>query len=177
MSNVSGLDKRGIAVTSGESSVVDARTIEAFLYREARLADENRYDEWIALWTDDAIYWLPANIDDYDPQHHLSIIYDDRGRLQDRIDRLKSGAAWAQEPRSRMRRLISNIEIDPPSAGGEITVHSNFVLGELRRGRQTAYFAGQTHRLRASSGGLKMAYKKVMLINNNEPIHNLTFII
>jgi benzoate/toluate 1,2-dioxygenase beta subunit len=153
------------------------REIEAFLYKEARLADENRYDEWAALWTDDALYWLPANLDDYDPHQHISIIYDDRERLQDRVDRLKSGAAWAQEPRSRVRRVVSNIEIDPPAENGEITASSNFVLGDLRRGMQIVYFARQIHRLRPSPEGLRLAYKKVMLLNNNEPIHNLSFII
>jgi 3-phenylpropionate/cinnamic acid dioxygenase small subunit len=153
------------------------REIEGFLYKEARLADENRYDEWAALWTDDAIYWLPANSDDYDPHQHISIIYDDRERLQDRVDRLKSGAAWAQEPRSRIRRVVSNIEIEPPADNGEVTVSSNFVLGDLRRGLQAVYFARQIHRLRPSAEGLKLAYKKVMLLNNNEPIHNLSFII
>src|SRR5688500_14466091 len=155
---------------------VDRRTIEAFVYKEARLADEHRYDEWAALWTDDAIYWVPANSDDYDPHHHLSLIYDDRARIQDRVDRLKSGAAWAQEPKSRMRRLVSNIEIEEANAG-DILVRSNFVLGELRYGLQTAYFAAQEHRLRQTAEGLKMAGKKVMLINNDEPIHNLTFLV
>jgi 3-phenylpropionate/cinnamic acid dioxygenase small subunit len=156
---------------------VNVREVEEFLYREARFADENRYDEWLALWTDDATYWVPANKDDYDPSHHVSIIYDRRDRLQDRIDRLKSGAAWSQEPRSRMRRVISNIEILPPAESGEITVHSNFILGELRRGLQTMYFAGQIHRLRRSADGLKLVFKKVMLLNNDEPIHNLSFIV
>ena len=87
------------------TAAADIREVEAFLYMEARLADENRYDDWAALWTEDALYWLPANIDDYDPNFHISIIYDDRSRTQDRIDRLKSGGAWAQEPRSRMRRI------------------------------------------------------------------------
>ncbi len=155
----------------------DFRAVEAFLYREARLADENRYDDWGALWTDDALYWVPANTYDYDPKKHISIIYDDRGRIQDRIDRLKSGAAWAQEPRSRMRRVVSNIEIEPAAPGGEVTVTSNYVLGELRRSMQTAYFAQQVHRLRPTADGFRMAYKKVMLINNHEPIHNLSFIV
>jgi 3-phenylpropionate/cinnamic acid dioxygenase small subunit len=158
------------------AAAVDRAEIEAFIYREARFADEHRYDEWAGLWTDDAIYWVPANSDDYDPHHHLSIIYDDRGRIQDRVDRLKSGAAWSQDPKSRMRRLISNIEIEA-APDGEIIVRSNFVLGELRHGIQTAYFAAQVHRLRQTSEGLKLAWKKVMLINNDEPIHNLTFLI
>ena len=161
----------------GAAGAVDRHAVEAFVYREARLADENRYEEWLALWTDDAVYWVPANGDDYDPHHHLSIIYDSRARLQDRVDRLKSGAAWAQEPKSRLRRLVSNIEIEPAQGEGDITVRSNLILGEHRQGLQTTYFAGQIHRLRPAANGLKMAYKKVMLINNNEPIHNLTFLI
>lgn len=91
---------------------VDRQQIENFLYREARLMDENAYDEWFALWTDDALYWVPANEDDIDPQRHVSIIYEDKMRLEDRIARLKSGAAYAQDPKSRMRRVIANIEIE-----------------------------------------------------------------
>jgi benzoate/toluate 1,2-dioxygenase beta subunit len=138
---------------------VSAQLIEQFLYRE------------------DAVYWIPANLDDYDPHHHISIIYDDYERLRSRIDRLISGEAWAQEPKSRVRRLISNIENRGAAENGDIEICSNFILGELRRGRQTTYFAQQVHRLRTTSDGLRIAFKKVILINNNEPIHNMTFIV
>jgi benzoate/toluate 1,2-dioxygenase subunit beta len=160
------------------SSAVFAReAVEAFLFREARYADENRYDEWLALWTDDVTYWVPANIDEYDPDEHVSIIYDNRERLQDRIARLKSGGAWSQEPQSRMRRLITNVEIEPAERPDERVVISNFVLGELRRGRDAVYFAQQKLRLRHGSDGLRMAAKTVYLVRNNEPLHNLSFII
>lgn len=156
-----------------------ARAVEAFLYREARLADEHAYDDWLALWLDEPApltYWVPSNEDDYDPNYHLSIIYDDRGRLNDRVDRLKSGGAWAQEPRSRLRRLISNIEIGVP-AEGVAEVSSNFILGESRRGRQRSFYARQIHRLHATPAGLRMASKKILLIDNDEPIHNLSFLV
>jgi len=156
---------------------VTREAVEAFLFHEARCADENRYDEWFALWTEDARYWVPANIDDYDPDEHVSIIYDNRDRLEDRIGRLKSGGAWAQEPQSRMRRLISNVQIEPAEAPDECLVTSNFVLGELRRGRENTYFAQQKHRLRLTAEGLRMAEKIVILVRNNEPLHNLSFII
>lgn len=159
------------------ATMIGKDQVEAFLYREARLADESHYAEWLTLWTDDAIYWLPANKDDYDPHRHVSIIYDDRSRLQDRVDRLASGSAWAQEPKSRLRRVISNIEIEAGSSAEEVLVRSNFVLGELRRGRQTTYYAAQIHRLRRLPEGLRMAFKKVMLINNDEPINNLSFLV
>jgi 3-phenylpropionate/cinnamic acid dioxygenase small subunit len=160
-----------------DSDSADIRDIEAFIYREARLADENRYDEWLSIWTEDAIYWVPANKDDYDPRRHVSIIYDGWERLQDRVDRLKSGAAWSQEPQSRMRRIVSNVEVEEIKADGTVVVRSNFVLGELRRSLQMVYFAGQVHHLRPVANSFKMSLKKVMLINNDEPLHNLSFLI
>jgi 3-phenylpropionate/cinnamic acid dioxygenase small subunit len=155
---------------------VDRHHIENFLYREARLMDEHAYDEWLALWTDDALYWVPANDDDIDPQRHVSIVYENKARLEDRIARLKSGFAFAQEPRSRMRRVISNVEIEEGD-NGEVTVYSNFNLTELRRSQQRT-FAGRTiHKLRPDGNSFKMAYKKVLLVNNDEVISNLTFLV
>src|SRR6266545_708424 len=114
---------------------VERQKIENFLYREARLMDEHAYDEWLALWTDDALYWVPCGRDDIDPKREVSLIYDDRTRLDTRITRLKSGVAHAQDPKSRMRRVISNIEIEE-GANGEVTASANFMLAELRRGVQ-----------------------------------------
>ncbi|MBI3245805.1 MAG: aromatic-ring-hydroxylating dioxygenase subunit beta [Deltaproteobacteria bacterium] len=150
--------------------------VEQFLYHEADLMDEHRYDEWLALWTDDALYWVPTGRDDIDPAREISLIYDDRVRLQVRIARLKSGFAHAQEPKSRMRRLVSNLVL-AEEANGEILASSNFLLAELRRGKQDV-FAGRTlHRLRPHDGSFKLVSKKVLLVNNDEPIDNLTFLI
>src|SRR5215470_17817142 len=125
----------------------DRQQVEQFIYYEAQLADEHRYDEWLALWTDDALYWVPSGHDDLDPKREISLIYDDRTRLQVRIARLKSGFAHAQEPKSRMRRVVSNI-VSTETENGEILTQSNFLLAELRRGKQDM-FAGRTiHRLR-----------------------------
>jgi benzoate/toluate 1,2-dioxygenase subunit beta len=156
--------------------MLSRETIEAFLFREARLADENRYDDWLSLWTDEILYWVPANLDDYDPDEHVSIIYDNRERLVDRIARLNSGGAWSQEPQSRMHRVISNVEIEQ-TEDSKICVRSNVVIGELRRGRQTVYFAQQKHQLRSTGEGLKMSAKTIYFVNNNEPMHNLSFIV
>ena len=155
---------------------VDRHQIENFLYREARLMDEHAYDEWLSLWAEDALYWVPCNEDDIDPQRHVSIIYDNRARLEDRIERMKSGAAYAQDPKSRLRRVVSNVEVEEGDKG-EVTVYSNFNLTELRRGRQDT-FAGRTiYKLRPQGTSFKIAYKKVLLVNNDEVIDNLTFLI
>jgi len=156
--------------------VFDRQQVERFLYDEAQLMDEHRYDEWLALWTDDALYWVPSGRDDIDPTREISLIYDDRVRLQTRIARLKSGFAHAQEPKSRMRRVLSNLVVEEAD-NGEIVASSNFMLAELRRGKQDI-FAGRTiHRLRPYNGSLKMVSKKVLLVNNAEYIDNLTFLI
>src|SRR5471030_20246 len=102
--------------------------VESFLYREARLMDEHRYDEWLTLWAAEAsYYWVPCNDDDIDPTREVSIIYDDRERLAQRVDRLMSGSVLAQDPKPRMRRVVSNIEIETVSATA-LSVQANFVL-------------------------------------------------
>jgi 3-phenylpropionate/cinnamic acid dioxygenase small subunit len=155
---------------------VDRQPVEQFLYHEAQLMDEHRCDEWLSLWTEDALYWVPSNHDDVDPKREVTLIYDDWVRLQLRVSRLKSGFAHAQEPKSRMRRLISNIVIEE-TANGEIVASSNFLLAELRRGKQDLFAGRSIHRLRAHNGSFKLASKKVLLVNNDEPIDNLTFLI
>lgn len=158
-------------------ATIDRATVEAFLFKEARLCDEGLYDAWGELWTDDGVYWVPVNENDYDPREHLSIIYDDRAQLQDRLDRLKSGKAWSQEPKSRMCRVVGNVELGAVLANGGLEVYSKYTLGEVRSGLQTTYFARVLHHLRNEPDGLRMALKKVMLVNNDEPLHNVTFLL
>ena len=154
----------------------DRYAVEQFLYREARLADEQRLDDWLTLWAEDALYWVPCNQDDVDPARQLSIIYDDYARLKLRVARItKTGMAWTQEPRSRLRRLVSNIEIyDGPD--GLIQTFSNFHLTELRANRRDPVeWIGRTeHRLRPHGDDFRLAYKKVMLINNDHEMTQLS---
>ena len=156
------------------------RAVVEFVYREARLADEARYAEWLALWTDDGVYWVPATTDpDADPQKHLSHIYDNRARLETRVKLLQTGHRYSQEPASLMRRLVSNIEAQP-AGDGELSVESNFVLAELaiQAKHEMHWWVGRTtHRLRRVDGDLRMSHKKVVLINAAEPLPNLSFLI
>lgn len=157
------------------------REIEAFLFHEARLADESRYEEWEALLTDDVHYWVPAAAPDYDPSSRLSYINDNRSRLATRLRQLKTGVRHAQTPPSVMRRLVSNIEVlSADDAVGAYEVGSNFVLYELAHQAtgDIRVWAGRTiHRLRRIDGRLRMAAKRVELVNAAGPIPNLTFLI
>jgi 3-phenylpropionate/cinnamic acid dioxygenase small subunit len=158
----------------------DHQAVVEFLHREARLADEARYAEWQALWTDDAIYWVPATTDPAaDPDTRLSHIYDNRARLETRIKLLQTGHRYSQEPASRMRRLISNIEV-AEGRDGELIAGSNFILAELSvqaRPEMHWWVGRATHHLRRVDGQLRMSVKKVVLINAAEPLPNLSFLI
>jgi benzoate/toluate 1,2-dioxygenase beta subunit len=114
----------------------DLREVEQFLYREARFADENDYDSWEALWTDDAIYWVPASDMDSDPLTCVSIIYDNRNRISTRLKQVRTGKRYAQAPPSHMRRLLSNVEIlgGRRSAAGDVDIEvgCNFIVFESR---------------------------------------------
>lgn len=155
---------------------MDNAAIESFLYREARLMDEHRFDEWLALWTNPARYWVPCNEDDIDPARQVSIIYDDYTRLVQRIERLNSGSVQAMDPKPRMRRLISNIEVEPWE-GERLTVGSNFILGLAREHTQQLWFGRNIHVLRRDAAGFKIAEKKVLLINSDQEMPLLQFLI
>jgi 3-phenylpropionate/cinnamic acid dioxygenase small subunit len=154
---------------------IDRSAVESFLYREARLMDAHQYDEWAALWHDDATYWVPCNADDIDPTRNVSIIYDRRGQLRSRIQRLKE-TSWLQEQAPRLKRLISNIEIES-ATDSELVVNSAFIIAELHHHNQYLWAGSTTHKLVPNGNGFKIKYKKVVLLNNNEPLPNLLFLI
>jgi 3-phenylpropionate/cinnamic acid dioxygenase small subunit len=155
------------------------RTVEQFIYREARLADEHDYDGWEALWTDDALYWVPARAvggEDPDPTRHVSILFDNRSRISTRIKQLKTGKRHAQTPQSNLRRIVSNIELLGQD-DDDLLVGANFLVAESRE-RGTTLWAGRyEYRLRRTDDGLKMAGKKVMLVDNDRPLYTLAFLI
>ena len=149
---------------------------EDILYQEARILDERRYEDWMAMLTEDALYWVPCNGDGGDPRRRIAIAYDDLPRLRGRVDRLASGVAHAQNPPSQTRRLISNVQIEE-SAEDSATVVSAFIMYELRHSRERVFAGHYEHRLRFVGERWKIAQKKAVLVNNDEVIDNLTFIV
>jgi 3-phenylpropionate/cinnamic acid dioxygenase small subunit len=149
---------------------------EDILFREARLLDDRRYREWIELFSVEAAYWIPCNGEGGDPDREISLVYDDVPKLKDRIERLLSGLAHAQSPPSKTKRLVSNIEIES-STGNTVTVLSGFMLYELRHGKERMFAGRYEHRLRLVHNDWKIVRKKVVLVNNDEVIDNLTFIV
>lgn len=159
----------------------DLHAVEQFLYREARFADEGDYDAWEELWTDDALYWVPIGGEGDNPESQMSVIYDNRNRISTRLKQLRTGKRYAQAPPSNLRRLLSNIELlggrENPSGGVDLEVAANFLAFESRS-RGTHLWGGRTtYRLRHHAGDLRLAYKKVVLVDNDRPLPTLGFLI
>src|SRR5579863_6681311 len=144
---------------------------EDILYLEARVLDERRYEDWLAMLTADALYWIPCGGDGGDPSREVAIVYDNATRLHDRIARLLSGVAHAQSPPSKTRRLVSNVQVDD-SAEDAANVVSAFLLYELRRGKERVFAGHYEHGMRFEDGRWKIAAKKAVLVNNDEVIDN-----
>jgi benzoate/toluate 1,2-dioxygenase beta subunit len=159
----------------------DRGEVERFLYQEARHADESDYDAWEALWTDDACYWVPAGGADIDPDRHMSLIYDNRSRIATRLAQLRTGRRYAQAPASNLRRLLSNIEYlggrTNSDGGVDLEVAANFVVLESRASGNHLWGGRSTYRLRRQDGVLRMAYKKVVLVDNDRPLPTMGFLI
>jgi 3-phenylpropionate/cinnamic acid dioxygenase small subunit len=150
--------------------------VSQFLYQEARFQDEHRYDAWEALWTADGVYWVPANGDDIDPETQMSIIYDNRSRIALRIRQFHTGKRHTQMPQSRLRRLMSNIELTA-AEGAEIRAAANMLIFESNLRGDTIWAARSEYVLRREQGALRMARKKVNLVNNDKALFTLSFLV
>jgi 3-phenylpropionate/cinnamic acid dioxygenase small subunit len=159
-----------------ETRTLTRSEAEDFLYHEAELLDGFQLDRWLELFTDDAVYWVPARHDEADPQRHVSLIYDDRGRIAERVWRLTVGPAHAQIPPSVTRRLITNVRIAETAAGG-LVVRSNFAIFEVRKGTQRAFAGEYEHRLVPHGSGWRIRRRIARLVNCEAPIFNLTFLV
>ena len=159
--------------TTDDTKLAD---IEQFLYREARYADEHRYAEWESLWTDDGVYWIPANGDDIDPELQMSIIYDNRSRIGLRVRQLMTGKRYTQEPKSRLRRLIGNVELLEED-GADIHVGANVIIFESAQRGDILWSARNDYVLRRAEGTFRIARKKVALVNNEKAIYTLSFLV
>jgi 3-phenylpropionate/cinnamic acid dioxygenase small subunit len=163
------------------------REVVQFLYREARLLDERRFDEWLALLTDDVRYWMAGRSNRY-PRHskaiaildaaryveddatrddELAILDEDKQSLVGRVRRLDTGMAWAEDPPSRTRHLVTNIELAPGPTPSEILVYSNFIAYRSRGETEQDFYVGaRCDRLRRIDGEWKIAERKVTLDQN-----------
>lgn len=163
--------------------VVSQRTeVEQLIFLEARLLDELKLDEWLKLFTPDGLYWIP--IDEHAPvASQAAIIYDPPLRREERVYHITQTEFPAQAPRSRTVHFVSNIMIEPRDSG--FAVSSSQIVYEMRLGDFTQNGIGVVapvvarvdYFLQPVDGQLRIAEKKILLINRDTWQGNLTFIV
>ncbi len=138
--------------------------VEDFLFQEAELLDEWRLPEWLALFTDDATYYVPATDlpANASPDTSLFYIADDRFRLSERVKRLMKRTAHAEFPHSKTRHLVSNIRIRG-RLENELDVSSAFITYRTKDGQTDCYFGSNRYRLVGRDGGLRIREKRCLL--------------
>ena len=146
--------------------------VEQFLYHEAALIDERRFEEWLDLFTEDAVYWLPADGETPDAVHQASIIYEDREGIARRIMRLKHPATLTELPPRRTRHFVSNVVARPLGEMG-ILVTSNQLVYSFRLDGQVHLPGAWEHTLRRVGEQLRISQKKVVLLGNERAMAQL----
>jgi 3-phenylpropionate/cinnamic acid dioxygenase small subunit len=165
------------------------KDVEQFLYREARLLDERRFDDWFALLADDIHYWMPTrfnrmrekNEEDWAIEKELStkdelaFFDDNKLTLLVRVTRAKLPQVWSEDPPSRTRRFITNIEVHATDNPYELCVHSNFLLRRTRMDTERHEFTGQRNdRLRRVQDSFQIAARRIVLDDTILPSPNLS---
>jgi len=163
------------------------REVEQFLYREARLLDERRLHEWVALFTEDARYWMSSRANRYPAaskaigildhdryseeelarEDELAIFDETKASLQARIMRLDTGMAWAEDTPSRTRHVLTNIEVEEGATASELKVYSNYLVYRTRGEIEQDFYVGRREdSLRRADGAWKIARRKIVLDQN-----------
>ena len=157
--------------------------VEDFLYREAELLDERRYEEWLDLFTEDTHYWMPMrrNVPRDEPEreftrHGTDVNWFDEGKdtLTRRVRQVMTGVHWAEEPPSRICHMVSNVQILSASPA-EVGVKSRFLVYRNRMETETDFLVGKREDLlRRVDGALRIARRKIILDQNVLLAKNLT---
>lgn len=146
------------------------------LHHEAWLLDKQRFAHWLELYTKDATYWVPLEQDQADPFETSSIIYDDRVLLELRVQQYTHSRAHARKPLARTCHQVSNVRVLSADAV-QVTVASTLVLVEYRLERQRTWGALVEHRLRPGPEGLRIAAKRVDLVNSDSELPGIAFLL
>jgi benzoate/toluate 1,2-dioxygenase beta subunit len=157
MNAPTGVAVRGVAA-------IDRARLEEFIMQEARLLDERRFRDWMALFADDGTYWVPAVPDQQSPFDQASLFYDDLDLMRTRIERLEHPRIHVQTPPSRTAHLVGNVLIEAVDEG-EVVVGSTVIMVEYRDEQQRVFAGRQHHRLRRDGASFRIVQKRVDLIN------------
>ena len=150
--------------------MTDAEVVR-FIYREARLLDEKRFDEWYELFTDDGYYWVPLSPGQTDPLAHNSLAYEDKLLLKLRIERLKLPTAYSQKPQSRCLHVLQAPEVEKADDG--FIARTPFIYTDRKTHESQRYAATAWHNLAVVGGALRIRLKRVDILNADSALPSI----
>ena len=143
------------------------RDLIDFVIREARLIDQHRFEEWLDLFADDGIYWMPLEWGQTDTRLTASLMHEDKLLLTVRVERLKGNRTFSQKPKSRCHHVLQVPQVDKrDEAANEYVTWTPMHYVETRQDDQQLYAAWATHTLKVVDGKLKIKLKRVDLVNS-----------
>jgi len=159
--------------------------IEQFLFYESRLLDDRNYEEWFALLADDLHYFMPTRYNrlrreaakEFSGPEEAAFFDEDKASIALRIRRLNTGMAWAEDPPSRTRHMVTNVVINP-QANGEYEVDCYFLVYRSRLEREVETFVGMRHdvlRRIDTSAGFELARRTIILDQAVLNARNISF--
>jgi 3-phenylpropionate/cinnamic acid dioxygenase small subunit len=161
-------------VSSAAPTVPSDQQLIDFVVREARLIDEQRFDEWLDLFAEDGIYWMPLEYGQTDHRLHNSLLYEDKLLLRIRTERLKGNRTFSQKPKSRCHHLLQAPTIDSRDDTANLYVtHTPFHYVETRFEEQFLLAAWAKHHLTVVDGQIRIKLKRVDLVNSEAAFGNI----
>lgn len=145
-----------------------------FVYDEVRMLDEGRYDDWLNLWTEDGIYWMPLDWKQKDEINETSLMYEDQFMLRLRVERLTGARTFSQKPKSRCHHVIQRPyvdKIDNDAGAFLLTTQMHYV--ETRLDDQFLLALTAQHELVLKDDALKIARKRVDILNCDAAFGNI----
>jgi 3-phenylpropionate/cinnamic acid dioxygenase small subunit len=159
---------RSIVKPAAPAATDTLREIEQFLYRQSELLDGKLWQDYIDLFTDDGVYWMPVTPDQTEWEGSPSIFAEDKYMMEVRMGRVMHPTAWSQVPMWGTSHVIGNVVIESGSAS-EWIVRSRFHMMELRRDTVRHFGGTYRHTLVREDGQLRIKLQRVDMFNSQAP--------
>lgn len=172
--NIAGTAANGSTGTSADFALT--AQVADFLFHEGQLLDDLELDSWLELFEPDARYLIPMGPKQAGTHLRIALVCDDRQRLEERAMRVIGGTSYSQNPPSRTVHQIGNVRVVMHDRD-VVEVRSNQIIVELHHGDQRTFAAECEHVLRLTGEGYRISSKTIYLLNRDEPLGDLTFVL
>jgi len=150
-------------------SLETQRTVEQFLFRQAEILDEQLWEDWLALFTEDGRYWMPAEGDQTDGDRLPNIFWENHDIMTMRVRRNNHPRAHSQAPHNRLNHVVSNVIVESEDSNGDLVVRSRFHCAEYFRYEVRTFSGKYRHYLKKTPNGYQIALQRVDLVNREGP--------